>query len=45
VYYENSKALTENENVLSKRWISPKTELKRAEYSFEYGQNTKFGHP
>lgn len=40
VYYEIAR-LTENENVLRQALEISKDRIKRAEYSFEYGQNTK----
>ena len=40
VYYEIAR-LTENENVLRQALEISKQRIKRAEYSFEYGQNTK----
>ncbi|MCM4172261.1 TolC family protein [Arenibacter sp. TNZ] len=40
VYYEIAR-LTENENVLRQALDISKDRIKRAEYSFEYGQNTK----
>ncbi|MDO6601087.1 TolC family protein [Arenibacter palladensis] len=40
VYYEIAR-LTENENVLRQALEISKERIKRAEYSFEYGQNTK----
>ena len=40
VYYEIAR-LTENENVLRQALEVSKDRIKRAEYSFEYGQNTK----
>lgn len=40
VYYEIAR-LTENENVLQQALDISKDRIKRAEYSFEYGQNTK----
>jgi len=40
VYYEIAM-LTENENVLRQALEISKDRIKRAEYSFEYGQNTK----
>ncbi len=40
VYYEIAR-LSENENVLRQALQISKDRIKRAEYSFEYGQNTK----
>ena len=40
VYYEIAR-LTENENVLRQALEISKDRIKRTEYSFEYGQNTK----
>ncbi|RTE54350.1 TolC family protein [Arenibacter aquaticus] len=40
VYYEVAR-LSENENVLRQALQISKDRIKRAEYSFEYGQNTK----
>lgn len=40
MYYEVAR-LTENTNILNESLIVSNNRLKRAEYSFEYGQNTK----